>query len=354
MYSSSDGPHGLLLLDKPTGITSHDLVGRVRRGLHTRKVGHAGTLDPAATGLMLVGVGDATRLLTYLVADEKEYETTVRLGIATDTEDADGEVTSVSPAEQVDGITIALVHDAADRFVGPIDQVPSAVSAIKVDGKRAYQRVRDGEEVELAARRITVHELKVLRLAHGEVGGHRVADLDLRVRCSAGTYIRALGRDLGNALGVGAHLSSLRRASIGSFHVREAVALVAQRPERESAEATAEAAQLRDALVPLPEFLALRFPHFIAADAAQSRALRNGQRIAAPEMIELPLAATSRHRTPESPSHEPATSIPAGDLKPETPVAVFGTNGEPIGLLEVSGGRTRTLMNFPQRDGVAS
>ncbi|MEQ4500054.1 tRNA pseudouridine(55) synthase TruB, partial [Nocardioides kribbensis] len=163
---------GLLVVDKPGGITSHDVVSRARRALGTRKVGHAGTLDPMATGVLVLGANRATRLLGHLMLTEKAYAATVRLGVATTTDDAEGEVVSTTPAGHLDE---AAVRESLAGFVGDIEQVPTAVSAIKVDGKRAYQRVRDGEDVQLAARPVTVHELTVLdvrRVPGGAVTGH--------------------------------------------------------------------------------------------------------------------------------------------------------------------------------------
>jgi tRNA pseudouridine55 synthase len=197
---------GLVVLDKPGGMTSHDVVARTRRALGTRKVGHAGTLDPMATGVLVLGVNRATRLLGHLMLTEKRYDATIRLGASTTTDDAEGEVVATAPT---DHLVEGDVRAALTAFVGEIDQKPTAVSAIKVDGKRAYQRVRDGEDVDLPARRVTVHELVVTDV--------RGADVDVSVRCSSGTYIRAIARDLGAALGVGGHLVALRRTAVGPF-----------------------------------------------------------------------------------------------------------------------------------------
>lgn len=209
---------GLVIVDKPAGVTSHDVVARVRRLAGTRKVGHAGTLDPMATGVLVLGVERATRLLGHLMLTEKSYDATVRLGISTTTDDAEGEVVAETTAT---GLTEDEVRSAFATQVGDILQVPTAVSAIKVDGKRAYQRVRDGEQVELKARPVTVHELTVGELrSEGDV-----VDVDISVRCSSGTYIRAIARDVGAALGVGGHLTMLRRTAVGPYDLASAKTL---------------------------------------------------------------------------------------------------------------------------------
>jgi tRNA pseudouridine55 synthase len=201
---------GLVVVDKPAGITSHDVVARVRRLAGTRKVGHAGTLDPMATGVLVIGVERATRLLGHLMLTDKAYDATVRLGIATTTDDAEGEVVATVSAS---GLDEGAVRATLAGFVGDLLQVPTAVSAIKVDGKRAYQRVRDGEQVELAPRPVTVHELVV----HDLRFGGDVVDVDLSLRCSSGTYVRAIARDAGSQLGVGGHLTALRRTAVGPY-----------------------------------------------------------------------------------------------------------------------------------------
>lgn len=201
---------GLVVVDKPGGITSHDVVSRVRRLAGTRKVGHAGTLDPMATGVLVLGVNRATRLLGHLMLTEKGYDATIRLGVSTTTDDAEGEVTASASTAALDE---AVVRAAAAEFVGDLEQVPTAVSAIKVDGKRAYQRVRDGEDVELRARPVTVHELVV----HDVRAAVETIDLDVSLRCSSGTYVRAIARDLGARLGVGGHLTALRRTAVGPY-----------------------------------------------------------------------------------------------------------------------------------------
>jgi tRNA pseudouridine55 synthase len=212
---STPTPPGLVVVDKPAGMTSHDVVARVRRLAGTRKVGHAGTLDPMATGVLLLGVNRATRLLGHLMLTEKAYDAVVRLGVATTTDDAEGEPTAEVSAA---GVTDDQIQAAFAALVGDIEQVPSSVSAIKVDGQRAYARVRAGESVELKARPVTVHAIEVgepVRLGD-------VVDVPVSVRCSSGTYIRALARDVGAALGVGGHLTVLRRTAVGSFTLGDA------------------------------------------------------------------------------------------------------------------------------------
>ncbi|MEV0720788.1 tRNA pseudouridine(55) synthase TruB [Asanoa sp. NPDC050611] len=206
---------GLIVVDKPGGMTSHDVVSRVRRLARTRRVGHGGTLDPMATGVLVIGVNKATRLLTYVIGADKSYLGTVRLGQTTVTDDAEGEVVSTSPAGAV-GDDALVAAFAAQR--GEIDQVPSAVSAIKIDGQRAYKRVRGGEEVALPARRVTISRLEVLDVRRHD----EVVDVDIDVTCSSGTYIRAIARDVGVALGVGGHLTALRRTAVGGFTLAEA------------------------------------------------------------------------------------------------------------------------------------
>jgi tRNA pseudouridine55 synthase len=210
----------LIVVDKPAGMTSHDVVARVRRAARTRRVGHGGTLDPMATGVLVIGVERATRLLTYVIGSVKSYVGTVRLGQSTVTDDAEGEVVAQTSAAHV---TAEAVRDALAAFVGEIDQVPSAVSAIKINGVRSYTRVRSGEEVVLAPRRVTISRLRVGAVRPVD-GGERV-DVDIEVDCTSGTYIRAIARDLGVALGVGGHLTALRRTAVGGFTLDEAVTL---------------------------------------------------------------------------------------------------------------------------------
>ena len=202
-------PDGLLVVDKPAGWTSHDVVGRVRRLAETRKVGHAGTLDPMATGVLVLGIGRATRLLGHLSLTDKSYDATIRLGVTTVTDDAEGDV-----LEQRDASHVGDVSAAMAALTGDIQQVPSAVSAVKVDGVRSYARVRAGEDVQLAARRVTVSRFELVE--------RRGDDLVVQVDCTSGTYVRALARDLGDALGVGAHLTALRRTRVGPFSLDKA------------------------------------------------------------------------------------------------------------------------------------
>jgi tRNA pseudouridine55 synthase len=211
--AAAAGPSGLVIVDKPAGWTSHDVVGRMRRLAGTKKVGHAGTLDPMATGVLVLGVNRATRLLGYLTHADKEYVATIRLGQSTVTDDAEGEVTSSTSAAHLDE---AAVRAVLPRYTGDIQQVPSSVSAIKVDGVRSYAKVRAGEEVALKARPVTVSafDLDAFRSESD------VVDVDVRVVCSSGTYIRALARDIGDDLGVGGHLTMLRRTRVGGFPLR--------------------------------------------------------------------------------------------------------------------------------------
>jgi tRNA pseudouridine55 synthase len=211
---------GLVVVDKPAGMTSHDVVARVRRLAKTRRVGHGGTLDPMATGVLVIGVNRATRLLTYVIGSRKRYTATIRLGETTVTDDADGDVTAAVPAS---GVTDEAVRTALAAQTGEIEQVPSAVSAVKIDGRRAYQRVRAGESVELPARRVSVYRLDVLDIRRPP--GLDVIDVDVDVECSSGTYIRAIARDAGRALSVGGHLTALRRTAVGGFPLAEAVTL---------------------------------------------------------------------------------------------------------------------------------
>ena len=213
---SPPAPDGLLVVDKPAGWTSHDVVARCRRLARTRKVGHAGTLDPMATGVLVLGIGRATRLLGHLALTDKTYEATLRLGASTVTDDAEGEVVEVRDAS---GVGDGALAAALGALTGEVDQVPSAVSAVKVGGVRSYARVRAGEGVELAARHVLVRRLDVV--------ARRGDDVDVVTEVSSGTYVRALARDVGAALGVGAHLTALRRTRVGPFALAGALPLEA-------------------------------------------------------------------------------------------------------------------------------
>ncbi len=244
---------GLLIVDKPQGVTSHDIVAAVRGALHMKRVGHAGTLDPMATGVLVVGFGNATRLLNVIVEHDKTYEATIRLGQRTTTDDADGEIVSTRPAPAMSREALQALVDV--RFTGTIEQVPNAYSAIKINGQRAYDLARDGQEVRLKARPVTIHEFAVLDarpvlVAAGEdrsgdalegrtpEGGESrdgsvpALDVDVRVACSAGTYIRALARDLGEALGVGGHLTRLRRTRVGRYRAEDPRTVTAHTEQR--------------------------------------------------------------------------------------------------------------------------
>ncbi|WP_037572318.1 tRNA pseudouridine(55) synthase TruB [Phaeacidiphilus oryzae] len=308
MKRKGTGPDGLVIVDKPAGITSHGVVGRIRRLAGTRRVGHAGTLDPMATGVLVVGVEKATRLLGHLALTEKEYTATVRLGQSTVTDDAEGEVTASAAA---DGIAAEAVAAGIARLTGDIEQVPSSVSAIKIDGKRSYTRVREGEEVELKARPVTVSEfvLEASRPAVAE-DGTAVLDLDVRVVCSSGTYIRALARDLGSALGVGGHLTALRRTRVGPYGIERARGL-------DELDAAAEAGDFVSAVLPIGAAADAAFPRW-DVDAEQARLLTNGVRLDAPGLGVGPGAA----------------------------IAVFGPEDRFLALVEERGGKARSLAVF--------
>jgi len=255
---SGSGPDaGIVVVDKPAGLTSHDVVGRCRRIFGTRKVGHAGTLDPMATGVLVIGIERATKLLGLITATDKAYAATIRLGQTTTTEDAEGDLVTTASAA---GVTDAAIDAAVAALRGDIDQVPSSVSAIKVAGQRAYKLVREGQTVELAARRVRIERFDVLAVRRGgEVEDvDDVVDVDVAVDCSSGTYIRALARDVGATLGVGGHLTALRRTRVGRFGLDEARTL----------DALADAPQLSYSL---DEACLLAFPRRdLTADEAES------------------------------------------------------------------------------------
>ena len=217
---------GIVLVDKPAGPTSHDVVAKMRKLFNTRKVGHAGTLDPMATGMLVIGIGRATRLLGYFTAHDKEYFGTIRLGITTTTDDAQGELVNQTSAIHIsESEILEVVRD----FRGPIMQQPSAVSAIKIDGKRAYARVRDGEEIDIPSRSVIIHDLEIVDIT--KLPELEVIDVKVRVVCSAGTYIRALARDIGSSLGVGGHLTELRRTRSGVFDSMTSLDSLQSNPE---------------------------------------------------------------------------------------------------------------------------
>jgi tRNA pseudouridine55 synthase len=281
---------GLIVVDKPAGMTSHDVVARIRRLAKTRRVGHGGTLDPMATGVLIIGVNRATRLLTYVIGSGKSYRATIRLGQSTITDDAEGEVTATVSAA---GVGDADIHAGLAAQRGEIDQVPSAVSAIKINGERAYKRVRDGETVELPPRRVTISRLDVLDIRRAGDG----IDVDVAVDCSSGTYIRAIARDLGSGLGVGGHLTALRRTAVGTIALSEAVTL---------------------------EELERR----------------------APDVVGLPLADAARQAFPqrEASADEARVLSHGGPLEPvgiDGPYAVFGPSGDVLAIVSERGGRAR-------------
>lgn len=297
---------GLILIDKPQGWTSHDAVARTRRLAGTRKVGHAGTLDPMATGLLILGINSSTRLLTYIVGLDKEYLATIRLGASTTTDDAEGEQLTLAPAGAVAALTPQAIAAGIAALTGDIMQQPSAVSAIKVDGKRAYARVRAGEEVELPARPVTVSAFELL--STDQVDGF--LDLTVRVECSSGTYIRALARDLGAGLGVGGHLTSLRRTRIGPFGL-------------EAAQPLADL-DVASALIG-PADAATRLLGRLDLTEQQAIDLGHGKRIEV---------------DPESSQ--------AG------PVAAIAPDGRLVGLIEYRGSHAKSLVNFPPDDTAAA
>jgi tRNA pseudouridine55 synthase len=285
---------GMVVVDKPAGWTSHDVVARMRRLAGTRRVGHAGTLDPMATGVLILGIGRATRLLGHLSGADKEYAATVRLGETTVTDDAEGEVTARADASNVAEEDLAT---AVKALPGGFEQVPSSVSAVKVDGRRSYARVRSGEEVTLAARPVHVAAFDVQQVRRtGEV-----VDVDVHVVCSSGTYVRALARDLGAALGVGGHLTRLRRTRVGAFDLAQA--------------RTLEALEADLHVVPLDEVARAQFPAFTASPE-QAEHVRHGR------------------------------ALPSTDLGSADPVAVFGPGGAFLGLYEQRGADARAVAVF--------
>ncbi|WP_309129641.1 tRNA pseudouridine(55) synthase TruB [Microbacterium sp.] len=290
---------GILLVDKPGGLTSHDVVARTRRAFGTRKVGHAGTLDPMATGLLVIGIEGATRLLTYIVGADKTYTATIRLGQATTTDDAEGDVVATAEAGALADVDADAVLAGIRDLTGAISQVPSAVSAIKVDGRRAYDRVRAGESVELAARAVTVSRFDVLAQRRDD----GMLDVDVVVDCSSGTYIRALARDLGGALGVGGHLTALRRTRVGGFDVEDAIGVD----------------ELAGAVALTPAEAVRRVMPVLDVSAEEARDLRHGKRLPGE----------------------------AGRLT-SSEVAAIDPDGELVGVVEARGKDIKSAMNMPE------
>jgi tRNA pseudouridine55 synthase len=302
---------GLVIVDKPGGMTSHDVVARVRRLAGTKKVGHAGTLDPMATGVLVVGVEKATRLLGYLTLTEKEYAATIRLGQSTSTDDAEGEITGSASAADVSAETL---HKAVAGLVGEIQQVPPAVSAIKVGGQRAYKLTRAGAAPELPARPVMVYEFTVTAVRREA----ELLDVDATVRCSSGTYIRALARDLGTALGTGGHLTRLRRTRVGGYSVQDA--------------RTLEQLADRFEVLPLAQAASAAFPRRnLTADEA--RRLANGGRLAAAAGPD-PQASTLQASTPQA------------STGAQAPTAAFAPDGTLIALVAEESGQARPLVVF--------
>jgi len=251
---------GIVLVDKPAGPTSHDVVAKMRKLFNTRKVGHAGTLDPMATGMLVIGIGRATRLLGYFTAHDKEYLGTIRLGISTTTDDAQGDLVTQSSASH---ITESEILETVRDFRGPIMQQPSAVSAIKIDGKRAYTRVRDGEAISIPPRSVMINDLEIVSIIR--IPELEVVDVRVRVVCSAGTYIRALARDIGAQLKVGGHLIELRRTRSGVFDSMLSLESLQQNPE----------------IMDLATAIKIGFPYIVLSEDAAVKAV-NGVRLAAP------------------------------------------------------------------------
>jgi tRNA pseudouridine55 synthase len=297
-------PNGIVLIDKPQGFTSHDAVARMRKLANTRKVGHAGTLDPMATGLLILGLGPSTRLLTFIVGLSKEYVATIRLGSSSTTDDAEGELLGFAPQAQLDRVSDELIADGIVPLTGEIEQVPSTVSAIKVDGRRAYALARAGETVELKARAVTIHAFEIQSINRGTEGnGNGYIDVEVRVECSSGTYIRALARDLGFKLGVGGHLTSLRRTRIGDFHVTDAHDL--------------------DKLETAPELMG-------PADVAR-----------------VMFAAVDLNETQTLELSQGKRVLLEGYPDSKEPVAAIGPGDRLVGLVTVKKNQTRVVVNFP-------
>ncbi|MGP9537827.1 tRNA pseudouridine(55) synthase TruB [Brachybacterium sp. AOP43-C2-M15] len=319
---SPSAPHGILLVDKAPERTSHDVVARLRWLLGTKKVGHAGTLDPMATGLLVLGVGQGTRLLTHLVGLDKTYRARIRLGLATTTDDREGE--PLGEAAEAADLPQELVEQHLRALRGDILQVPSSVSAIKIDGRRAYARVRAGEDVDLPARPVRVSRFEIT----GQQQDGPFLDLDAEIDCSSGTYVRALARDLGAALGVGGHLTALRRTAVGPFTLDGAVHV----PARGEGD---------DVALPLHGLgeIAARVLPVLTVDTEQVAALGTGQSIAAPETPTVPPAGGAGDGT------GPSGEAPAPGE--ERPVAALDAEGRLIAVLGREGSRWRPRLVVP-------
>jgi tRNA pseudouridine55 synthase len=320
----TDGKDGLVIVDKPGGVTSHDVVARIRRLAGTRRVGHAGTLDPMATGVLVVGVEKATRLLGYLTLTEKQYDATIRLGQSTSTDDAEGEVTGRASAAHVTDETLAK---AVAGLTGGIQQVPPAVSAIKVGGQRAYRLTRAGAAPELKPRPVTVYEFTVTAIR--PVADGDLLDVDATVRCSSGTYIRALARDLGVQLGTGGHLVRLRRTRVGGYGL-EAAKTLDQLAERFE-------------VMPLAQAAAAAFPRRdLSADEA--RRLAHGGRLA-PDANR----AADTHRAQDAHRAMDAHRAQAAHRAPDAagyPTAAYAPDGTLVALVHEQDGEARPLVVF--------
>jgi tRNA pseudouridine55 synthase len=324
----TSGNDGLVIVDKPGGLTSHDVVARIRRLAGTRRVGHAGTLDPMATGVLVVGVEKATRLLGYLTLTEKQYDATIRLGQSTSTDDAEGELTKTASAKDVSAAVLSQneINKAIAELTGEIQQVPPAVSAIKVDGQRAYKLTRAGAAPELKPRPVTVYEFTITGIR--PVGDGDLKDVDATVRCSSGTYIRALARDLGGKLGTGGHLTALRRTRVGGYGL-DAARTLDQLAERFE-------------VMPLAQAAAAVFPRRdLSADEA--RRLAHGARLAATGD-----AATGDAATRDAATRDAATGdARTGDAGTAgRPTAAFAPDGSLVALLAEQDGQARPLVVF--------
>lgn len=325
---------GILIVDKPYGLTSHDVVARVRKMARTRKVGHAGTLDPMATGVLIVGVGKATRLLHWITGHDKAYSATIRFGVATLSDDAQGEVLQAVGCAQ---LSAEQLEAAMAPLRGDVDQVPSKVSAKKIAGQRAYDLVRSGAEVDLAPNRVrisrceAVSDLRHLRVDVDGVGVD-VVDVDIDVECSSGTYIRAIARDLGQALGCGAHLTALRRTRVGNFTAGDALNLA----ECEDACAAQYAAlpagdDVVSAALPLP------VPGLIPLSEAVRRLF--------PAIILTP-AQQQRFSHGQAPAYSTAELREAFGARDESILGAFDESGEVLGLLDAAGETLSTVTVF--------